>query len=75
MEIRQRLNSFVHETDLSLEMLEYASQLLVVHKELQKEPELFRIPSPDNLPKQSANTLQNLAKCMGTAHDIDSKDE
>ena len=59
MEIRQRLNSFVHETDLSLEMLEYASQLLVVHKELQKEPELFRITSPDNLPKQSAKYLKN----------------
>ena len=62
MDITDRLNTILDDTGLSLEMLEYACQLLAVHKQLQKHGELYNIMSPADLPVQKQLQYKTLHK-------------
>ena len=77
MDITDRLNTFLDETGLTLQMLEYASELLVVHKQLQKHAELYNVTSPADLPDQTAITIRKLAQAFGirNSHAVYSKEQ
>ena len=70
MDITDRLNTFLDETGLTLQMLEYASELLVVHKELQQHAELYNVTSPADLPDQTAITIRKLAQAFGIRNSL-----
>ena len=77
MEYSQELQEMLTSIGWSIEKLTYASNLLNVHKMLQKNKDLYKIQSTDCLPEQTAITLRKFAQCIGikNSHSVHQKEQ
>ena len=77
MDYSQELQELLTSIGWSIEKLTYASNLLNVHKMLQKNKDLYKIQSTDCLPEQTAITLRKFAQCIGikNSHSVHQKEQ